>query len=74
VTETSTVAVIDQTGRHHHFDPDDWYVRESGHVDVTKESGGPGPVATFAPGFLGIYRVGARAGAAQFGGGGGGAQ
>jgi hypothetical protein len=78
VSEASAVvvAVIDQTGRHHHFDADDWYVRDDGHVELTKDGKDAKPVATFAPGFLGVYKVAARAGApvVQFDGGGGDAQ
>lgn len=71
-TKAGTVAVIDQAGRHHSFDADDWTMG-NGHVEVTKEGK---RVAAFAPGFLGVYRTAARvtAAAEQYGGGGGGAQ
>lgn len=55
--ETGTVAVIDQTGKHHHFLADGWYAAENGYLEVNKDGK---PVATFGPGFLGVYKVEAR--------------
>jgi len=60
-TAAGVIAVIDQTVRHHHFDADDWYVRGDGHVELTKGGKDAKPVASFAPGFLGVYKVAARA-------------
>lgn len=62
-TAADVIAVIDQTGRHHNFNADDWYVRNDGHVELTKGGKDAKPVASFAPGFLGVYKVAARAGA-----------
>jgi hypothetical protein len=65
VTESKpgAVAVIDQAGRHHHFDADDWLVDLKGYLHVTKDGKNDDPVAFFTPGFLGVYRVSARAAA-----------
>ena len=59
MSESSLVAVVDQAGREHHFDADSWQVTQSGHVDVIKDGKHAEPVATFAPGFLGVYRLAA---------------
>lgn len=81
MAETGAVAVIDQAGRYHHFDADDWWVSEHGYLNVTKgaKTADGSLVAEFAPGFTGVYRTSGRAAAPVVqvgagGGGGGGAQ
>jgi hypothetical protein len=59
-TEAGAVVVIDQTGRHHHFDADDWHVDAHGHLSVHKDGEDARPVATFPPGYVGVYKSGAR--------------
>jgi hypothetical protein len=56
-TGTGAVAVIDQAGRYHHFDADDWSGNGDGGVDISKDGK---RVATFPHGHLGVYKVGAR--------------
>jgi hypothetical protein len=59
-TEAGAVVVIDQTGRHHHFDADSWYVNEAGHMDVLKDGKTTSPIDTFPPGYIGVYKSAAR--------------
>ena len=56
-TEAGTVAVIDQTGRHHYFDADDWSGESGGGVEIARDGK---RVATFPPGYVGVYKVSAR--------------
>jgi hypothetical protein len=59
-TEAGAVVVIDQTGRPHHFDADGWQVDGHGHLSVHKDGKAAEPVATFPPGYIGVYKSGAR--------------
>jgi hypothetical protein len=59
-TEAGAVVVIDQTGRHHHFDADGWRVDAHGHLSVHRDGENGEPVATFPPGYIGVYKSGAR--------------
>lgn len=59
-TEPGTVAVIDQAGSYHHFDADDWSGSPDGGVELTRDGK---RVAGFPPGYLGVYRISARAAA-----------
>jgi hypothetical protein len=56
-TEDPAVAVIDQTGRYHHFDADDWSGTGDGGIELTRDGK---RVAAFPHGHLGVYKVGAR--------------
>lgn len=60
MSESSAVVVIDMTGHHHVFDADDWHVNDHGYVDVLKDGKDAKPVATFPPGYIAVYRPGAR--------------
>lgn len=73
MSEAGTVVVIDQTGRHHHFDADDFENGVGGSVEVMKDGK---RVASFPLGYIGAYKVSARAEAPVMvvgSGGGGGA-
>lgn len=59
-TEGGAVVVIDQTGRPHHFDADRWQVDVHGHLSVCKDGKEADPVATFPPGYVCVYKSGAR--------------
>jgi len=61
----TTITVIDRTGRHYAFDADSWHVYASGYAAIEKDGNTEAPVATFPPGYLGVYRTDAYLGASE---------
>lgn len=56
------VIVIDREGRHYSFDADDYEVGVDGYAAVLK---GGTTVATFPPGYIGVYQASAVSGASS---------
>jgi hypothetical protein len=56
VSETTGVVVIDQNGRSHGYDADD-FKDDGAYLEIVK---GSERVARFAPGYIGVYKVGAQ--------------
>jgi len=63
VSETTGVVVIDQNGRSHHYDADD-FKDDGAYLEVVK---GAERVARFAPGYIGVYKAEAERSAADDG-------
>jgi hypothetical protein len=57
MSETTAVVVIDQNGRSHDFDADD-FKDDGAYLEIVK---GSERVARFAPGYIGVYRTSGRA-------------
>lgn len=55
MNETTGVVVIDQNGRSHDFDADD-FKDDGAYLEIVK---GSERVARFAPGYIGVYRASA---------------